>query len=112
MKFLYVIVLIKLCLDAGNDFSIILCNFGSLLVRGFKVIEVGLGSTRSPTPVPGGKKKKPAMNRGLNEFAFLFLSHTMIVSVTVFLNPSQLIGVNCNVLPQLNSECGLSFPAT
>ena len=52
------------------------------------------------------------MNRGLNEFAFLFLSHTMIVSVTVFLNPSQLISVNCNVLPQLNSECGLSFPAT
>ena len=52
------------------------------------------------------------MNRGLNKFAFLFLSHTMIVSVTVFLNPSQLIGVNCNVLPQLNSECGLSFPAT
>ena len=57
MKVHYVIVLIKICPDAGNDFSIILCNFGSLLVRGFKVIEVGLGSTRSPTPVPGGKKK-------------------------------------------------------
>ena len=38
MKVHYVIVLIKLCLDAGNDFSIILCSFGSFLVRGFKVI--------------------------------------------------------------------------
>ena len=29
---LHLIVLTKLCLDAGNDFSIILCNFGGLLV--------------------------------------------------------------------------------
>ena len=38
MKVHYVIVLIKICPDAGNDFSIILCSFGSLLLRGFKVI--------------------------------------------------------------------------
>ena len=85
MKVHYVIVLIKLCLDAGNDFSIILCSFGSLLVRGFKVI-----SHRGGPTVPGSKKE-PAMNRGLNEFAFLFLSHKMIVSVKTFLSPSQLI---------------------
>ena len=29
---LHLIVLTKLCLDAENDFSIILCNFGGLLV--------------------------------------------------------------------------------
>ena len=29
---LHLIVLTKLCLDAGNDFSTILCNFGGLLV--------------------------------------------------------------------------------
>ena len=84
MKVHYVIVLIKLCLDAGNDFSIILCNFGSLLVRGFKVIEVGLGSTRSPHPGPRRQKKASYEQRVKR--AFLFLSHTMIVSVTVFLN--------------------------
>ena len=77
MKVHHVIVLIKLCLDAGNNLSIILCNFGSLLVRGFKIIS--------------HRQKKPAMNRGLNEFAFLFLSHKMIVSVMMFLNPSELI---------------------
>ena len=73
---LHLIVLTKLCLDAGNDFSIILCNFGGLLVgkggEGVKVIEEGL---RSIPPNPGSKgQKEPARNRGLNEFAFLFLT--------------------------------------
>ena len=73
---LHLIVLTKLCLDAGNDFSIILCNFGGLLVGkggGVKVIEEGLPSI--PPPNPGSKgQKEPARNRGLNEFAFLFLT--------------------------------------
>ena len=72
---LHLIVLTKLCLDAGNDFSIILCNFGGLLVEkgGIKVIEEGLRSI--PPPNPGSKgQKEPARNRGLNEFAFLFLT--------------------------------------
>ena len=91
MKVHYVIVVIKLCLGAGNDFSIILCNFGSLLVRGFKVISHIGGPPKYPPPPGPRRQKKPAMNRGLNEFAFLFLSHKMIVSVKMFLNPSQLI---------------------
>ena len=88
----YFIVLIKLYLDAGDNFSIILCYFDSLLLRGFKVIEMGLLSTPpSPPRSQEAEKKKRAMNRGLKEFAFLFLSHKMIVSVKMFLNPSQLI---------------------
>ena len=58
---LHLIVLTKLCLDAGNDFSIILCNFGGLLVEkgGIKVIEEGLRSIPPPpTLVPRGKKSK------------------------------------------------------
>ena len=35
----YVIVSIKLRLDVGNDKSIILCDFGDLIVRGVEVIE-------------------------------------------------------------------------
>ena len=61
MKVHYVIVLIKICPDAGNDLSIILCNFGSLLVRGFKVISHRGRPPKYPlppfTPIPGGKKK-------------------------------------------------------
>ena len=75
MKFLYVIVLIKLCLDAGNDFSIILCNFGSLLVRGFKVIEVGLGSTRSPHPGPRRQKKASYEQRVKRICVFVFVAY-------------------------------------
>ena len=56
MKFHYAIVLIKLCLDAGNDFSIILCTFGSLLVRGFKVISHRGGPPKHPHPVPRRQK--------------------------------------------------------
>ena len=80
MKVHYVIVLIKLCLDAGNDFSI---SFGSFLVRVFKVISHKGGPPKYPPPPPTvpGIKKEPDMDRGLNEFAFLFLSHKMIVSV-------------------------------
>ena len=52
MKVHYVIVLIKLCLDAGNDFSIILCSFGSLLVRGFKVISHRSRTPKYPSPHP------------------------------------------------------------
>ena len=92
MKVHYVIVLIKLCLDAENDLSIILYSFGSLLVRGFKVISHRGGPPKYHPPPPGPRKqKRAAMNRGLNECAFLFLSHKMIVSVKMFLNPSQLI---------------------
>ena len=95
MKVHYVIVLIKICPDAGNDLSTIPCNFGSLLVRGFKVISHrGRPPKYPPSPLhPDSRrqKKEPAMNRGLNEFTFLFLSHKMIVSVKMFLNPSQLI---------------------
>ena len=97
------IVLIKLYLDAGDNFSIILCNFDNLLLRGFKVIEMGLRSTPpSPPRSQEAEKKKRAMNRGLKEFAFLFLSHKMIVSVTMFLNPSQLIDINIIVMCYLN----------
>ena len=98
----YFIVLIKLYLGAGDNLSIILCNFDSLLVRGFKVIEMGLRSTPRSPPRSQEAKKKPAMNRGLKEFAFLFLSHKMIVSVTMFLNPSQLIDINIIVMCYLN----------
>ena len=52
MKVHYVIVLIKLCLDAGNDFSIILCSFGNLLVRGFKVISHRGRTPKYPSPPP------------------------------------------------------------
>ena len=62
---LHLIVLTKLCLDAGNDFSIILCNFGGLLVGkegrggGVKLIEEGLRSIPPPpTLVPRGKKSQ------------------------------------------------------
>ena len=37
----YVIVVIKLCLDAGNDDYIILWSFGGYVTSGFKVIEGG-----------------------------------------------------------------------
>ena len=60
---LHLIVLTKLCLDAGNDFSIILCNFGGLLVGkggegggGVKVIEDGLRSIPSQPWFQGAKK--------------------------------------------------------
>ena len=73
---LHLIVLTKLCLDAENEFSIILCNFGGLLVGkgggGLKLKRRGFEAS-PPTLVPGGKKK-PARNRGLNEFAFLLLT--------------------------------------
>ena len=55
MKVHYVIVLIKLCLDAGNDFSIILCSFGSFLVRGLKVISYKGGP---PPPLRSQEARK------------------------------------------------------
>ena len=62
----YLIVLIKLCLDAGDDFSIILCNFGSLLVRDFKVISYRGGPPKHPLNPPplGGKKKSQLWKKG------------------------------------------------
>ena len=74
------------------------------------------GASKHP-PNPGSRgQKKPARNRGLNEFAFLFLTlKTNIYDDRLsydVLNSSQLIDINCLLLPQLNSECGLSFPAT
>lgn len=68
---LHLIVFSKLCLDAGNDFSIILCNFGGLLVgkggEGVKVIEEGL---RSIPPNPGSKGQKEQRVKRICVFVF------------------------------------------
>ena len=65
MKVHYVIVLIKLCLDAGNDFSIILCSFGSFLVRGFKVISHKGGPPKYHPPPPHPPRSQEARKRQL-----------------------------------------------
>ena len=71
----YFIVLIKLYLDAGDNFSIILCNFDSLLVRGVKVIEMGLRSTpRSPPRSQEAEKKASYEQRVKRIYVFVFVA--------------------------------------
>ena len=72
----YLIVLIKLCLDAGDDFSIILCNFGSFLVRDFKVISYRGGPPKRPLnpPPPGGKKKASYEQKVKRICVFVFVA--------------------------------------
>ena len=71
----YFIVLIKLYLDAGDNFSIILCNFDSLLVRGVKVIEMGLRSTpRSPPRSQEAEKKASYEQRVKRICVFVFVA--------------------------------------
>ena len=61
---------------------------------GVKVIEEGLRSI--PPPNPGSKgQKEPARNRGLNEFAFLFLTlKTNIYNDLLSYDVSQPFAIN------------------
>ena len=71
----YFIVLIKLYLDAGDNFSIILCNFDSLLVRGVKVIEMGLRSTPRSAPRSQEAEKKASYEQRVKRICvFVFVA--------------------------------------
>lgn len=48
-----IILSTKLCLDAGNNEYVILCNFGGRIISGFKVIEGGAPEV----PLPPGCRK-------------------------------------------------------
>ena len=48
-----VIVSMKLCPEAGNDESIVVCNFGGHRRSGFEVLERG-----PPSPLPPVRKKQ------------------------------------------------------
>lgn len=50
-----IILSTKLCLDAGNNEYVILCNFGGRIISGFKVIEGGAPEVLLP---PGCRKFK------------------------------------------------------
>ena len=50
---LFIILSTKLCLDAGNNEYVILCNFGGRIVSSFKVIE----GEAPEVPLPPGCRK-------------------------------------------------------
>lgn len=52
----YVILLIKLSLNVGNDDYIILCNFDGLIISGLEAKE--RGASEPPPPLPGRRKQK------------------------------------------------------
>ena len=59
----YVILLIKLSLNVGNDDFIILCNFDGLIISGLEAEEGGLRTSPSPRPFPvAGSKKLTGLN--------------------------------------------------
>ena len=56
---------IKLCIDPLLLDTIILCNFGSLIMSGFEATEGG--PPKLPSPVAGGEKK-PGLNKVFRTF--------------------------------------------
>ena len=60
-----VTVSIKLCIDPLLLVTIILCNFGSMIMSDFEVTEGGLQSSR---PRSQEAKKKPGLNKVFRTF--------------------------------------------
>lgn len=59
----YIIALIELSLNVGNDEYIVQCNFGGHSTSGVEVIEGG--RLKPPPPLPGiaGSEKQHGLNR-------------------------------------------------
>ena len=75
---------ITFCLDVGNDWYFILCNFGGLIMRSFKEREGASGRPHSPSPSPPPppplqeEKRSPVL--GINALSFWNHSWTQIHS--------------------------------
>ena len=61
---------ITFCVDVGNDWYFILCNFGGLIMRSFKEREGACGNLLSPSPPPPLQEEKKGPVLRINALSF------------------------------------------